>query len=308
MGGGGADSKTSGALPWWVQGAHKTLIDKAENLVYDEKGYDPYQGQQIAGLTPQELQANQAREEMFNRGDVAGQFAAEQYAKSAGLTDQVRDVAFSEFGTDEFEARRNPYQQAVTDMALRESNQAFDRRINQDQASSVARGGSIGSYRVGLENAFLEGERGKTLADIQNEGSLANWNQAQSSFYGDRDTKLKGLGQGAAAYDALGAGASALGTQSLAREQSMANELGRSGAIEREMLQRELDLGKQQYYDKQNYPKQQLNWMSSMLSGVPNAQLASQTTTSAQPGLVSQLAGYGLAAGSIANIFGGGGV
>lgn len=307
MGGGGSAAKSTGALPWWVQGAHKTLVDKAESHVYDTD-FQQYEGQQIAGLTPQELQANIARQEMFNRGDVAGQFAAEQLGKSAGLTDQVRDVAFSEFGTDEFEARRNPYQQAVTDMELRQARQSFDRRLNQDQAASVARGGSIGSYRVGLENALLEQEKAQSLGDIQGRGSLANWNQAQASFEADRASKLGGLGQGAAAYDQLAAGASALGTQSLAREQQLANELGRSGAIEREMLQRELDLEKQQFYDKQNYPKQQMNWMSSILSGVPNQQLGTTTSTSAQPGLVSQLAGYGLAAGSIANIFGGGGV
>jgi hypothetical protein len=306
MGGGGADSKTSGALPWWVQGAHKTLIDKAENFAYGDLGkYEEYGGQEIAGLTPQELQANEARQEIFNRGDVAGQFAAEQLGKSAGLTDQVWDVANSEFGADDYESRKNPYFDAVTSMNLREADQSFDRRINQDQASSTARGGSIGSYRVGLENAFLEGERGQVLGDIRNQGELDNWNQAQTSFYGDRDSKLAGLGQGASAYNELGAQASALGTQSLAREQSMTNELGRSGSIEREMLQRELDLGKRNWQNEQDYPKQQMNWMSSMLSGVPNAQLGTTTTTSAQPGLVSQLAGYGLAASSISQMLSG---
>jgi len=201
----------------------------------------------------------------------------------------------------------NPYQQAVTDMELREANQSFDRRINQDQAASVARGGSIGSYRVGLENAFLEGERAQGLSDIQGRGSLANYNQAQQSFYGDRDAKMAGLGQGAQAYNQLAAGASQLGTESLAREQSMTNELGRSGAIAREMRQREMDLAKGDWMAERDYAKTQMNWLSSILSGVPNAQLASQTTTSAQPGLVSQLAGYGLSAGAFANLWPGGG-
>jgi hypothetical protein len=302
--GGGADGKTSGSLPWWAQQAHKDLIGKAQAVAYDPAGYQAYEGQQIAGLTPQELAANNAREEMFNRGDVAGQFAAEQLSKSAGLTDKTWDVANSEFGAEQYEARRNPYFEAVTQRQLREADQSFDRRINQDQAGSVARGGSIGSYRVGLENAFLEGERGQLLGDIRNQGELDNWNQAQQGFYTDRDAKMQGLGQGAANYNALGAEASALGTASLQREQSMTNELGRSGAIEREMLQRELDLARNEYWDEVNYPKQQLSFMSGILSGLPASQMGTTTTTSAQPGLASQMAGWGTGLAAVQQAFG----
>jgi hypothetical protein len=304
-GGGGKASKSTGALPWWVRGAHQTLVEKAENFAYGEAGsYKPYEGQRIAQLTSQEQQANAAREEMFNRGDIAGQFAAEQLDKSAGLTDQMKDVAFSTFGTDEYEARKNPYQQAVTNQSLLEADQSFSRRLNQDNASSIARGGSIGSYRVGLENAFLEGERADTLGNIQNEGSRDNWNQARSSFEGDRSSRLGGLSQGAAQYGAIAAGADALGTSSLAREQSLTNELERSGAIERELYQRELDMGQADYFEERNWPKQQMNWLSSMLSGVPNAQLSSNTMSSPQPGLISQLAGLGLGAAAIQKMIG----
>jgi hypothetical protein len=237
---------------------------------------------------------------MFNRGDEAGQFAADQYSKSAGLTDQVWDVANSEFGQEDYASRMNPYQQNVTDMGLREANQSFDRRVNQDQAKSVARGGSIGSYRVGLENAFLESERGKTLGDIQNQGSLDNYNQAQQSFYGDRDAKLRGLGEGAAAYNATGAGANQLGTDSMAREQSLINEMDRAGAINQEMEQKHLNLAYDDFKEEQNWPAQQMGWLSTILSGVPTQGLGTQTTFNPGPGTASQVAGFGLSAAALA--------
>jgi hypothetical protein len=299
-GGGGKQARSTGALPWWVQGAHQSLTDKAQDFAYGDRGaYQAYGGDRIAGLTGAENQANVARGEMFNRGDVAGQFAADQYSAASGLTDQVRDVAFSEFNQDEYNRRRNPYIDNVVEANLREADESWDRRINQSDAASIARGGSIGSYRMNLENLMAEGERAGQLTDIRNRGELDAYNQALNSFESDRSTKLAGLGQGAASYGQIGAGASQLGTESLAREQSMTNELDRSGAIQREMEQRELDMAAGDFYEERDWPMRNMNWLSGILSGVPNAQLGSVTQSSPQPGLAAQLTGLGLGAAAI---------
>lgn len=299
-GGGGGDTQTSGALPWWVEGAHRSLVKKGEAWAYgDRGGYQPYAGERIAGLTPQEQQANIARQEMFNRGDIAGQFAAEQLDRGAELTGQVRDVAFSEFDDAEYQRRRNPYIDNVVGRELREAEESFQRRLRQDEAASVARGGSIGSYRVGLENMALQGQKAESLGDIAARGELAAYNQALGQFEADRQARMAGLGQATGQYGALAAGASAAGTESLAREQAMTNELDRAGAIQREIAQRELDMAYGDFVQERDYPKANMTWLSGILSGVPNAQLASQTTSSAQPGLVSQLTGLGLGAAAI---------
>jgi hypothetical protein len=295
--GGGKPGKSSGSLPYWMQGMHKALSTKATEFAFgDEGAYQQYDGPQIAGLTDQENQANIAREEMFNRGDVMGQFAADQYTAAAGLNDQVEGIAMSEFNEEEYQKRRNPYIDNVVNKNVREADDSFSRRLNQDQASSIARGGSVGSYRVGLENAFLEGERAQTLGDIRNQGELDAYNQSLSSFERDRDTKLGGLGQGVEGYNQIGAQANQLGSDNMAREYQMINELDRSGAIQREMRQNEMNLAKQEFDDKNNWPKQQMSWLSSIYSGMPAAQMGSTTFSNPTAGAASQAASLGLTA------------
>ena len=309
MGGGGTQkqSRSTGTMPWWAQGAHRSLIGNAENFAYgDRGGYTPYNQPRIAGLTGAEQSANSARGDLYNRGDVAGQYAADQLGLASGATGEMRDVAFSEFDMDEYERRKNPYMEGVIGSQLREANRSFDRRLNQDEASSVARGGSIGSYRVGLENAFLEGERAESLGDIRNRGEAAAYDQALQSFESDRNTRMGGLGSQASQYGQIAAGANQLGTASQAREIGMINELDRSGAIERELQQRELDMAYGDFQEERDWPQQRMSWLSGVLSGVPS-QIGSQATSTPQPGIVSQLTGLGLGAAAIGQLVGGGG-
>ncbi len=304
MGGGGGDTKQTGALPWWAQGAHKSLIGKAESFAYGDRGaYTPYPDIRIAGLTGQEQAANVAREDMFNRGDVAGQYSADQYGLASGLNSQVRDVAFSEFDTDEMNRRMNPFMEGVINPQLREVRQSFGRRINQSQADSVARGGSIGSYRVGLENAFLETEQARTLGDVRAQGQYDAYGQALGSFESDRAARMGGLGQAVGAYGQIAEGVNRLGTDSQAREFGLIGELDRSGAIQREMQQRELDLAYGDFREEQDWPQQRMSWLSGIISGVPSS-VGTTTTTVPQPGLVSQLAGLGLGAAAISKLVG----
>lgn len=307
MGGGSGNTvqRSSGSLPWWVQSAHQGLVENAEAEAYNTD-YTPYEGQRIAGLSDQENAANANRQAMFDRGDVAGQFAGGEFLKGSQALGGIMGVAGSEFTGDEVTRRMNPYIDSVVKSQQRDVDESFDRRLNQSNAQSIARGGSIGSYRVGLENAFIEGERAESLGDIRKEGNLAGYNQALQSFESDRSTKLQGLMGAAQGYQASGIGASQVGTASLGREQALTNELDRSGAIGREIEQREYDLAYKDFAEERDYPKDQMNWLSGILSGVPTQQLGSQTLTAPQPGLASQLIGLGLGATAINKLMAGG--
>ena len=305
MGGGGnPDTKTSGALPWWIQGAHQGLVDNAEAWAYGERGgYQDYEGQtgmdRIAGLTDREMAANQAREEIFNRGDIAGQFSASNFDAASALNNTTMGVANSEFTGDEYMRRRNPYIDNVVGREIDEAKAQYRAQMNQSQANNVARGGSIGSYRVGLENQFAQSEMQRGLADIRARGELDAYNQALGSFQADRATKLGGIGQAVDSYQQIGLGGSQVGTESLAREQAMTNELDRAGAIEREMQQKYLTQEYGDWVEQRDYPKKNMEFLSGILTGVPTGSMTTQTTTGPQPGLVSQLAGMGLGAAAI---------
>ena len=302
----GGGEKSTGTLPWWVKNAHKTLVGNAEDFAYGDRGaYTPYPDQRIAGLEGQQIAANTAREDMFNRGDVAGQFAADQYGLASGLNSQIQGVANSEFTNDERLKRMNPYLQGVLDPQLREAEQSFDRRLNQNQADSIARGGSIGSYRVGLEDALLQGERAQTLGDITGKGNFDAYNQALGSFESDRAAKLGGLNSGISNYGNIAAGANTLGTDSQNREIAMINELYRTGAINQDLKQQEMSMAYGDFKEEQMWPQQQMNWLSGILSGVPNQQLGGTTTSAPQPGIAAQILGLGLGAYGLNQTFGG---
>lgn len=305
MGGsGGGGTKSTGTLPWWVKNAHKTLIGNAEDFAYGDRGaYTPYSGQRIAGFTGEENAANQARVDQFNRGDVAGQFAADQYGMASDTAGRLEGVANQRFTSAERDARMNPYLEGVLAPQLREANQSFDRRLNQGQAASIARGGSIGSYRVGLEDTLMEGQRAQQLADITGKGNFDAYNQALQSFESDRSAQLGALNSSMQGYSNIGQGANQLGNDSYARETGMINELDRAGAIQRGMQQQELDLGYNDFTTEQMWPAQQMSWLAGILSGVPNAQLGGIQTQGGQPGIGAQIAGFGLGAAGLAQQF-----
>lgn len=307
MGGGGSKAGvSSGSLPQWVRQPHMALIQNAENFVYgDRGGYVPFPDQRIAGLTQFENDANAARRELFNRGDIAGQFAGQQLDAAAGFAGGIGNEAFNSFHTSDLQQRMSPFIEGVINPRLREANESFNQQINTNNAQSIARGGSMGDHRLGLERIALQGQRAETLADIRGAGQQQAYEQAYDSFLRDRDARIGGLESAANTLSGIAATADSVGSGSQARQLQQISELERSGAIERELLQRELDLGYQDFIEERDFPVQRMQFLSTILSGIPSAQLARTSTTTPQPGLMSQLASLGLGAAAVQQAFGG---
>ena len=61
------------------------------------------------------------------------------------------------------------------------------------------------------------------------------------------------------------------------------------------MKQKELDLAYQQFMEKQNYQKQQLEYLSNILRGNAGAIGSTQTQYTPAPSMLSQVGGLGLA-------------
>jgi hypothetical protein len=302
MGGGGGSEKSTGSLPWWARDAHATLINKAEEFAYGDRGsWVPYPDARIAGFTDQEIAAQQARQEMFNRGDPSQQFAADQYSLASGLGGQITDYATREFTNDEMSRRMSPFMEGVINPQLRQVNESYDSRLNQSEADSVARGGAIGSYRVGIENAGLQQDRAQTLSDVRGAGQQAAYESALKSFESDRATGIGGLSDAAAMYGDIGARASRLGIDSQAAELQRINELERSGAVNREMTQAEYDLAQKDFYEERDWPMRNMSYLSSILSGVP-AGIGTTETSYGSPNFASQAASLGIAGAGIGQL------
>jgi hypothetical protein len=303
-GGGGKASKGTGSLPWWSKRAHMNLIDKAEDFAYGARGeWIPYPDARIAGFTEEELGAQQARRDMFDRGDPSQQWAADQFSLASGLGSQIEDYSTSEFTTDEMNRRMSPFMEGVINPQLREASQSYDRRLNQSQADSVARGGSIGSYRVGLEDSLLEQERAESLGDIRAAGQQSSYESALGSFNADRQAGISGLTGLAAMYGDMGTRASQVGINAQASELQRINELERAGVTQRDMNQAEMDLAYNDFESERDYPMRNMSWLSTILSGVPGG-IGTTETTTPNASFASQLAALGFAGAGIGQAFG----
>tara|TARA_S200002703_G_scaffold75414_2_gene65039 strand:+ start:6302 stop:7204 length:903 start_codon:yes stop_codon:yes gene_type:complete len=283
-------------------GTFKNLLGKAETFALgDRGGFVPYTAPAIAGLTAQEQAAGQAAQEMFDRGDVAGQFAAQQLASAERLPSEFLNVGFQEFDTGQMERRMSPFIEGVISPQLREAEQAFDRRLRQNQAQSIAQGGAMGSYRQGLERMGLESERAQKLSDIRGAGMQRAFEDAARRFQTDRATQLGALTSALSGAQGLAAAGSRLGTESLAREQALARGLERAGAIERELAQRQLDFDRAQFVEERDFPMRRMQELSAIISGAPGQLLR---PVPQQAPLASQLASLGLTAAGIKQAFG----
>lgn len=308
MGGGSDSAESTGNLPWWVRGPHQNLIRNAEDFVYgDSGGYVPFPDQRIAGLSAPELASQEARQELFNRGDIAGQFAGQQLGFGADAASGIAGAAFDQFHTSDMEARMSPFMEGVINPQIREADQAFDRQLRNTNAESIARGGSIGDHRLGIERALLEGQRAESLGDIRGRGLQQAYDQAYDSFLQDRNSRVQGLTQAGDLYGRISAAADAVGTGSQNRSIQQISELERSGAVNRELAQREMDLAYRDFIEERDFPVQRMQFLSQMLSGIPTQQLASTSTNPANPGLLSQLTSLGLGAAAVQQAFSGDG-
>jgi hypothetical protein len=101
---------------------------------------------------------------------------------------------------------------------------------------------------------------------------------------------LSGYGQAGAAAGTLGQ----LGQTQFGQQQGINTAQQQVGAVQQAQAQQNLDQGYQDFLKQQNYPYQQLAFMSDMTRGLPLSQSAA-TQYTAPPSMVSQLGGLGMA-------------
>lgn len=308
MGGssGAGGTSTATQLPPWVAGPHKNLISKAENFVYGDRGsYIPYTNDRIAGFTPEEQQAFQARQDLFNRGDPMGTYGQNQLNSVSGIPTDLVNHSMTTFDQNNMNQYMNPYVRGVLDPQLRQARESFDQQLNQSEADSVARGGAVGSYRQGLERSLLEGRKAQTLSDIEGAGMSRAYEMGLGAFQQDRSARMTGAAQAGEMGMGLAGMANTVGEGNLARMNEVALGLERAGATKKEMAQKELDMAYNDFTTERDWPMRNMSYLSTILSGVPNQNLGISTTTQAQPGLLSQLSSLGLGAAALQQLFAG---
>jgi hypothetical protein len=303
------------------------------------KEYNPYEGERVADFTEDQKRI---------QSEVAGMTTPEQFeAATAGLSTgqtmgfgaagQGFDQAFSYvptatsaervnsqmFGAADAANYMNPYQQNVTDTALREARRQADIMRNRNMAGSMSRG-TFGGARQALLQSQQDRGTQQNLSDIQYKGMADAYSNAQKMFEADqarrqaadianqgaglkaseltqqgqqfaaglgKDIGIAGLNIGTDASKAMGALGSAQQEADINRLRAQAASAGEIRSAEQQKLDQEY----QAWQEAQNYQKNQLEYLSNILRGNAGALGSTQVQYVPQPSLASQVGGLGLA-------------
>jgi len=292
------------------------------------KGYTPFSedpSKYFAGFSPMQEQSFKGAANMGTSPqlDTASGLAGLAGQRAMGTQYDPTQFNAQQVGTQDYTGQNvsqymNPYMQNVVDIQQREAQRQAD-IMGTQRAGQAVKAGAFGGSRAGL----MEAEAARNLAtqkgDIQAQGQNAAFQNAQQQFntQQQRDLQAQMANQGAGLQTQqlgeqsrqYGAGLGMQGLQTGLQAAGQLGQLGQTqygqqvgniglqnqmGAQQQAQQQGILNQQIQNYAMAQQYPQQQLAFMSNMLRGLP---MQSTTTNmyQAAPSNVSQLAGLGTA-------------
>lgn len=275
-------SQTS--IPEYARPYVERMLGKAE--AYANTPYQAYQGERIAGFTPMQQQAFEGVQNLQTAPQLQ---QATGLAGIAGLGALGAGQQYQQMATSptQMQAWMSPYQQAVTDIGLREARRQSDIGALQN-AGQAARAGAFGGSRFGLQEAERQRNLSQQMSDIQAKGSQAAFDAARQAQQFGATLGLQGMGQAGQAAATMGQ----LGTAQFGQQKDILNAQQNAGAMQQNLEQQRLQQQYQDFLNQRGYPQQQLAFMSDMLRGLPLSQSAQQMYQ-APPSMLSQAAGLG---------------
>jgi hypothetical protein len=292
------------------------------------KGYTPFSedpSKYFAGFSPMQEQSFRGAANLGTSPqlDTASGIAGLAGQRAMGTQYDPTQFNAQQVGTQDYTGQNvgqymNPYMQNVVDIQQREAQRQAD-IMGTQRAGQAVKAGAFGGSRAGV----MEAEAARNLAmqkgDIQAQGQNAAFQNAQQQFntQQQRDLQAQMANQGAGLQTQqlgeqskqYGAGLGMQGLQTGLQAAGQLGQLGQTqygqqvgniglqnqmGAQQQAQQQGILNQQIQNYAMAQQYPQQQLAFMSNMLRGLP---MQSTTTNmyQAAPSNVSQLAGLGTA-------------
>jgi hypothetical protein len=342
-GGGGPQTQTSYStnLPEYARPFYEELLKQTGKQVYTTdpsgnvtgvRGFTPYGGERIAGFTPEQQAVQREVAGMETPGGFGtaatglGTGTALGFGASGAGLGQAFGYSPTAISGGTFDPSAaayysSPYQEAVTDVAVREARRQGDIERSRGAMGAIGRG-TFGGARQGLMQAEQDRNLAQNIGDIRAKGAQAGFENAQKMFEADQARRMKAaeLGQQAGQFRAgLGKDIGLAGLQAgmegaartgalaateqasdLERLKAQAASAGESQAMQQERLNQQY----QQFMDQQNFQKSQLDYLSQILRGNAAALGTTQTQYAPAPSLASQLGGVGLAGLGLYNILG----
>jgi len=245
-------------------------------------------GQQVAGFTP----TQQAGMQLAGQG--IGAYQPYLDAATAGMTAGLGTIgagaqtlagAQYEPTAERMKQFMDPYQQQVTQEAMKEMDRQAQMQRNQ-LGGQAAQAGAFGGSRFGVQQA----EQGRNLQDIKSrrifEDMSRNYQQAmQASQVANQQRAQAGqvFGQLGQATQGIAGAMAGLGGQRQAMGQSDVSQLMGIGGMQQQLAQQGFDVGRQNILQAQQMPFTQLSYGQQMLQGLTPGAGTSQQTLAPMP-------------------------
>ena len=262
--------------------------------------------QQVAGFSPTQQAAMQQAYGGIGAYQPFLDAAQQTQAAALGTTGAgVQALGQMNFDPNRAQAFMDPYQQNVTNEALKEIDRQQQMASNQ-LAGKAVQAGAFGGSRFGLQQSELA----RNAQDLRSrrifEDLSRNFQQAQSAASAANTQRLQQgqmFGQLGKATSGIGGVMAGLGAQTQQLGQSDVNQLMGIGGLQQQLGQRQLDTGTANLAAMQNAPFQRLSAgagiMGQLLPGGAGTQVVAplaQTNPYAQAAGIIGSAGVGLGA------------
>ena len=282
-------------LPKYVKPYLERLLDRTEGESL--RDYEAYTGSRFQEAGADVTDAQQQIRNIAGTG-IAGMPQA-QAATLAGVGRALQGMGYEAeaFGPDAISSRMSPYMQQVVD--VQKERAILDaQRQGAGRGAQAVQAGAFGGSRAAVQEALAGEALNRQLAEIQASGQQQAFEQAQQQFERDRAAR--------ADAERIGLGAGELAGQQ-ARSLADLGRLAREGDIEsarlleqvgRDITAREqagLDLAYQDFVRQRDFPRENLQFLSSILRGVPITP-STETTTMQAYNPIQQLLGTGISA------------
>jgi hypothetical protein len=308
----------SSSIPQWMSDYNQGLIARANAIAAEP--YQAYGGPRIAGFTPDTQNAFGMTRQAANayQGPLAAALGLTADALGPGngglATAQPYITNASQNYPGAVSQYMDPYVGNVIDRAKLEANRNYTENILPTLDAKFTAAGQYGSSAMAREANRAARDVTEGLQSNAN-AALSQAYQSGANIFGQDQSRQLGLAQltgqlgtqdqvnqmkGAAQLGALGQTAQQLGLTG-------ASALDTIGQMQQGQQQKNLDLAYQDFENQRDYPRQTVDWLSSVIRGMPapESRTTTQTgpATTMQPSLLSQIGQYGSGIAAIADIY-----
>ena len=270
-------TRTEVIVPEYIEDPTEALANTLQEVMRQQRDVPQ---RQVVGFTP----TQQAAFEQAFGGIGAFQpfLQAAQAAQTAGLGTigaGAQTLAGADFGPGAGRAFMDPYQQAVTQEALKEIDRQTAMAQNQ-LAGQAVRAGAFGGSRFGIQQSELA----RNTADLKSrrifEDLSRNFQQAQAASRAANQQRIQAgqvFGQLGRGVSGIGGAMAGLGAQTQQLAGQDVQQLMGIGGLQQQLAQTALNVDYQNRLNLQNAPFQQLSTAAGILQQLSPQTVGQQT-------------------------------